>query len=187
LGIEPDGGWGDALIIASWPEAGRQYPQAAADFAQLQALVRGIRAARAENKVEPGKWITAVIAAGPKTPFLARQKAILCALARLDGDKLVLAETAEAPEQAITIAQGEITCYLPLAGLVDLEKEKARLGKELAELDGQIARVSKLLDGPFAQKAPEAVVQKERDKLAQLQASHAELAGRLAALESIGE
>ncbi len=182
LGIEPDGGWGEALIIAAWPEAGRQYPQAAADFAQLQALVRGIRAARAENKVEPGKWITAVIAAGPKTPFLARQKSILCALARLDATKLVLAETVDAPEQAITIAQGEITCYLPLAGLVDLDKEKERLSQELAELDSQIARVSKLLNSPFAQKAPEAVVQKERDKLAQLQASHAELTERLQAL-----
>jgi len=180
LGIEPANGWADALIIADWPEAGESYPEAAASFEQLRELVRGIRAARSDNGVEAGKWVTAVIAAGPKTPFLLSQKAILCTLARLDENALVIAESIPAPDQTITIAQGDITTYLPLAGLVDLDKERERLQKELAELDAQIQRVNTLLNGPFAQKAPEPLVQKERDKLAQLQASHTELSERLA-------
>lgn len=182
LGIEPAEGWAEALIIADWPQAQRRYPEAAASFEQLRELVRGIRAARSDNDVEPGKWITAVLSAGPHTPFLRSQQAILCALARLDETTLVITENAPAPDQAITIAQGDITAYLPLAGLVNLDKERERLQKELAELDTQIARITGMLNGSFAQKAPTTVVQKERDKLVQLQASHAELSQRLTSL-----
>ncbi|MCP4357601.1 MAG: valine--tRNA ligase [Chloroflexi bacterium] len=182
LGIEPTGGWEEALIIADWPQAGEQFPEAAADFAQLQELVRSIRAARSENGVEPGKWVTAVISAGSKTHFLQSQKEVLCFLARLDAETLVISEHAAVPDQTITLAQGNITCYLPLAGLIDLDKERQRLQKELAELDKQIKRVNGLLNSPFAQKAPAQVVQKERDKLVQLQASYTELSERFAGL-----
>lgn len=183
LGIEPEGGWAEALIVADWPEAGAQYPEAAANFEQLRELVGAIRRVRAENNVEPGKWITAVISVADKTQFLQTQKPVLCFLARLDEAALVIEENVAAPDQAITIVQGDVTAYLPLAGLVDLDKEKERLQKELAELDSQIERVSKLLNSPFAEKAPAQVVQKERDKLVQLQASQTELAERLASLK----
>ncbi|HUM69409.1 MAG TPA: class I tRNA ligase family protein, partial [Chloroflexota bacterium] len=181
-GIAPAEGWAEALIIADWPEAGPHYSEAAANFEQLRELIRGIRAARSDNDVEPGKWVTAVISAGRHTPFLLSQRAILCALARLEETTLVIAADVPAPDTAVTIVQGEITTYLPLAGLVNLDKERERLQKELAELEAQIGRISNMLNGSFAQKAPTAVVQKERDKLAQLQASHAELSQRLASL-----
>lgn len=182
LGIEPADGWPEALIIADWPEAGLTFPEAAAEFEQLRELVRGIRAARSDNEVEPSRWVTAVIAAGTKTAFLRAQQPILCFLARLDEDSLSITKSAPAPAQAITVAQGEITVYLPLAGLVDLEKERERLQKELTELEAQVQRVTNLLGGPFAQKAPPQVVQKERDKLAQLEASQAEVQERLASM-----
>ena len=80
----------------------------------------------------------------------------------------------------------ESTAYtgavMDMAGMVDLDKEKERMTQELAALDKEIARLTGLLDSPFAAKAPTAVVQKERDKLAQLQASQAELNERLASL-----
>ena len=94
----------------------------------------------------------------------------------------MIAADAAAPDNALTIALGDVACYLPLAGLVDLGKERERLDKEIGNLAQQIERVSKLLASPFAQKAPEAVVQKERDKLAELRATHQELGERLAAL-----
>ncbi|MCA9935993.1 MAG: class I tRNA ligase family protein, partial [Anaerolineales bacterium] len=187
IGIQPDEGWADALIIADWPECGAwqecyQYTADAADFEQLRELVTRIRAARSEQGVEPGKWITAVLTAADKTDFYQSQRAILSFLARLDADKLTIAATADAPAQALTIALGNVTCYLPLAGMVDLAQEKARLEKELAGLDKEIKRLTGLLNGPFAEKAPTAVVQKERDKLTHAQASHAELSERLASL-----
>jgi valyl-tRNA synthetase len=66
--------------------------------------------------------------------------------------------------------------------MIDLGKEKERLGNELADVDEQIGRVTRLLDSPFAEKAPAAVVEKEREKLARLQSGQQELAERLAAL-----
>jgi valyl-tRNA synthetase len=179
LGIGPADGWGEALIIASWPVAGPRYEQEKVNFAQLQELVRAIRAARADNNVEPARRILATIAAGAKTPFYSNQREILAFLARLDEKELLISESAEAPENTLTITLGDVTCYLPLAGLVDLEQERERLNKELANLSQEIERVSKLLSSPFAEKAPAPVVQKERDKLARLEASREEIEQRL--------
>jgi valyl-tRNA synthetase len=182
IGLAPAEGWPEALIIADWPKASRQRPEAVTHFEQLRELVRTIRAARAEYNVEPGKWITAVIAAGDQADWLNAQRPILAFLARLDEEKLVIAESVAAPESAVTLALGDIACYLPLAGMVDLDKERERLSNELADVDEQIGRVTKLLNSPFAEKAPAAVVEKEREKLARLQAGRQELADRLAAL-----
>lgn len=182
LGIEPDGGWGEALIIAQWPTAGDQYPQAAADFEQVRELVRGIRAVRAEYSVEPAKWIAATMAVGGKRPFFDSQRAVIAQLARLADDQLTIAGQAEAPDNAVTITQGALTCYLPLAGMVDLDQERERLRKELTDIEAQIKRKTGLLNSPFAEKAPADIVQKERDDLAELQASQQEIQERLEAL-----
>jgi valyl-tRNA synthetase len=175
IGIEPAGGWPEALIIAGWPRPGARYDEEKNDFVQLQELVRRIRAARAENNVEPARRILATIAAGEKAPFYEAQRDILSFLARLDEEKLSVVQTAAAPDDVLTITLGDVTCYLPLAGMVDLEQERKRLAKELDDLNREIARVSGLLSGPFAEKAPQQVVQKERDKLARLEASKAEI------------
>ncbi|MFN2141810.1 MAG: class I tRNA ligase family protein, partial [Candidatus Promineifilaceae bacterium] len=175
IGIEPAGGWPEALIIAGWPRPGVRYDEEKNDFVQLQELVRGIRAARAENNVEPARRILATIAAGEKAPFYEAQRDILSFLARLDEEKLSVVQTAAAPDDVLTITLGDVTCYLPLAGMVDLEQERNRLTRELDDLNREIARVSGLLSGPFAEKAPQQVVQKERDKLARLEASKAEI------------
>ncbi|KAA3663775.1 MAG: valine--tRNA ligase [Chloroflexi bacterium] len=182
LGIEPEGGWGDALIIADWPQAGEQYQDADANFEMLRELVRSIRAARADNGVEPGKRIAAMVAVGDKLDFFNAQRDVFVFLARLDDEALVVAETAVSPDNALTLALGDVTCYLPLAGMVDLAKEKERLQKEITDLEKEINRLTKLLNSPFAEKAPAPVVQKERDKLAQAEASHSELSQRLTSL-----
>ena len=61
---------------------------------------------------------------------------------------------------------GPVEIYLPFSGMVDLEAERARLSKELADTQSQIERLEKLLAGDFAGKAPAPVVAKEREKLA---------------------
>ena len=182
LGIAPAEGWADALIIADWPTADLDDQASAAAFAQLRDLIRVIRAARADNQVDASRRIAAFIQGGPHTAFLESQRDVLAFLARLDDDRLTIADSIAAPDQALTLSLGEITCYLPLAGMVDLEKEQARLQAELADADKEIARLRKLLSGPFAQRAPADVVQRERDKLAQIEASHARIGERLASL-----
>jgi valyl-tRNA synthetase len=183
VGIAPQGGWGEALIVASWPEAGKRYMEATAGFEQLRELVRRIRAVRAERGVEPARAIVAHLSAGEKTAFYEEHRAILAFLARLDEGQLRIARRLEPPADAVTIALGPVACYLPLAEMVDIAAERGRLQKELSDVEAQIARVSGLLGGPFAEKAPAAVVQKEREKLAGLEATRGEVIERLEALE----
>ena len=74
-------------------------------------------------------------------------------------------------------------CYLPLADLVDLERERARIQAELAQLEAELERAQKLLaNNGFVSKAPAAVVQKERDKVAEHQELRTKLMQRLASL-----
>jgi valyl-tRNA synthetase len=168
---EPVGGWPEALIVADWPQVGERYPKDAADFERIRTLVRGIRGVRSEHKVEPGRLITAIVTSNDFAEYLESQRAVLSFLARLDEEKLIIPETVTVPEDAVTISQGEITAYLPLAGMIDIEQERARLKLESSELDQQIARVSGLLASEFSIKAPEAVVLREKEKLSQLETS----------------
>ena len=182
LGIAPPEGWAEALIIADWPRPAPGDPTAAQDFELIRELVRRIRNARVEAGVEPSRFVPALIAGGDKLRLLEAERASLAALARLDGQDLTIAADVTPPAQVVTLALGPITCYLPLAGMVDLAAERSRLEKEEAELSQQIERLTGLLNSPFAQKAPAAVVQKERDKLAGLEAGQREIRERLSDL-----
>jgi len=74
---------------------------------------------------------------------------------------------------------GPVEIYLPLAGMVDLANERARLEKDLAETQAQIERLEKLLGSDFANKAPAPVAQKERERLAGFKETAAKLRTQL--------
>ncbi|MFN3762745.1 MAG: class I tRNA ligase family protein, partial [Anaerolineae bacterium] len=176
----------ESLMLARWPEEA-PWPvdeRAEEEMELLMGLIRGIRNVRAEYSVEPGKRIPALFAAGEWADLLRQERAVLCTLAKLDPEGVTVAEKMDAPAQAATVVVGDVAAYLPLAGLVDLEAERARLEKELAAVTARIARSEALLAGEFAQKAPAAVVEREREKLADLQAARQQLEERLARLGS---
>jgi len=128
--------------------------------------VRSIRNLRAEKGVAPVRRISAMISAGTKTDLLKEQLKVLTSLAGLSESDLVIGTAlTEKPRDAAALVIGPVEAYLPLAGMVDLGEEKARLEKELKDAESQIQRLEKLLAGDFANKAPAALVQKERDKL----------------------
>jgi valyl-tRNA synthetase len=190
-GISPKAGWSEALIIADWPDkldTGRvSFLETARKFERVQTLVNRIRATRSEYNVEPGRFITAIIAAGEMTPFLGEQKPILAHLARLDLDTLIISETAVAPKGAVTISLGDVTAYLPLAAMIDVEKERSRMTAELVELEGEIERLTRLLASEFSAKAPPDVVKTEQEKLERYEASREEIRKRLSALAMMDE
>jgi valyl-tRNA synthetase len=175
---------GEALIMARWPEPDVAFldDEAEEQMDLVMTLIRGIRNRRAEYNVTPGKRIPALIAAGDAAQFLEEQRAVLCSLAKLDPAQLAIQPAMEPPSQAATIVVGETVCYLPLAALMDLDAEREKLSSELADTEERIARSMGLLAGEFAQRAPEHIVQRERDKLADLQTERAKLEERLAAL-----
>jgi valyl-tRNA synthetase len=175
-------GWAEALMIARWPQAGAQDADAEAGMQLIIELIRGIRNVRGEYNVQPGKRIPALIAAGEHAELLNAQKDILTSLARLDDAQLLISPTLagdDVPEQAASIVSGGVTCYLPLAGLLDLQAERARLQKELEQVLALITRSKGQLASPFAARAPAHVVQRERDKLADLSQQRQQLKARL--------
>ncbi|MBI3169303.1 MAG: valine--tRNA ligase [Chloroflexi bacterium] len=162
--------WPDALIIAKWPEP--RDPEGwetdkTADFELIQEIVRSIRNLRAEKNVAPSKKIAASISAGAKADLLNQQSKVIASLAGLDHSQFTIhSSLKDKPADAAALVVGSVEIYLPLAGMVDLASEKTRLEKELKEAESHIQRLENLLGGDFANKAPAALIQKERDKLA---------------------
>jgi valyl-tRNA synthetase len=171
--LAPTTGWEEALIIAKWPEPLQiegWESGAIEDFALIQEMVRAIRNIRSEYKVEPGRRITCTISASDKAGIIEAQKKTFASLAGIDLEGLTIVDNPLEPsEDRVTLVISPVEISLPLAGLVDLEAERARLEKELTEAQSQIERLDKLLASPFAQKAPPDVVEKEREKLAAYQ------------------
>ena len=124
------------------------------------------------RKIEPGKRIEAILAAGDKLEVFDSQRREMAFLAHLDEGKLrIEAELDERPAQAVTLTAGTVEIFLPLAGMVDIEAERERIRKEIEGLERDIARTEKLLSNEnFLRKAPRQVVEKERAKLADYQA-----------------
>ena len=172
---------GDALIIAPWPEqdAALLDDEAEAQMAVMMDVIRGIRNVRSEYNVEAGRRIAATIAAGEMTPVLEARKSVLTFLARLDAEALDVVAASEPLDKSASVVVGDVVAYLPLAGLVDLDAERARLQKALDNLEGRIAGSQKRLAGPFAERAPANVVARERERLAEMEAEAAQVREQL--------
>jgi valyl-tRNA synthetase len=180
-----EGQWPRALIVAPWPAGGPTDAAAERDFGLVMDIVRGIRNVRAQYNVKPAQRIAATLVGGQETGLLQSQRELLMTLAGLEDTQFRILETLpEKPRQASALVVQSVECYLPLAGLVDLEAERARLGKELADVERQIARSEGLLASDFIRKAPPAVVEKERSRLAGLKEAQSRLLSASATLRS---
>jgi valyl-tRNA synthetase len=161
--------WPEMLITARFPEP--REPEGweeskIADFALIQELVRSIRNLRAEKAVAPSKKLAAQFSAGDKAELLQSQSAMIAALAGLDPSLITIHQSlTDKPADSIGLVVGSIEIYIPLAGMVDLAADKPRLEKDLKEAQSHIERLEKLLSSDFANKAPAALVAKEREKL----------------------
>jgi valyl-tRNA synthetase len=173
----------ESIMVAEWPQADASAldDDAETEMALLTDLIRAIRNARAGHDVPPRQRIAAVLAAGDHQSTLVANSDLLTALAGLDPARLHINAVLERkPEQAVALVVGMVECYLPLAGLVDLDAERARLTRELDGVAAQVARLEALLANEgFTGKAPATVVGRERAKLAELQERRTKLQARL--------
>ncbi len=176
----------EALIIAPWPTPDALDEAAEAEMGPIMEMVRAIRNARAEYEVEPARLIAAIVVAGPRRDVAISQAHILTRLARVDESKLrIVAELSEKPAKALDLVVSGYEVFLPLAELVDLERERTRLSAELEKVQQEMARTEKLLANPgFVSKAKPEVVDKERAKLQDSRERHAKLEERLRSIES---
>ncbi len=168
---------GDYLMLQQWPQhrAELDFPEEEKAMELIMDAIRGVRARRAEMNVPPSKKAQLTVSTLERAvfeqgiPFLKRLA--------YASDVTVEGVTDAGSDDAMT-AQGMVTVtthaariFMPMAELVDLEKEKARIEKELANAEKQLAaQIGKLSNQNFVTRAPEAVVNVEREKKAKLEA-----------------
>jgi valyl-tRNA synthetase len=152
-------------------------------FERLREIVAGIRQIRGEYNVPPGQVIPAVlVGAADIAPLLERDGAIVARLARTE---LQLADTAPEGAAAHVVLRAGGELVLPLGGLVDVARERQRVGTELEQLRKQLAALEGRLANPgFVNKAPAAVIEGERAKAVEWRSRAEQLAEKLAALDA---
>ncbi len=152
------------LVLAPWPKlVGLEAPEAEAEIGWLIDIVTEIRSVRAEMNVPAGAQIPLVLVGAGEA---ARERVIiwhdvLTRLARLSA----IAFELEAPAGSVQIVVRDQTVALPLAGIIDMEAEAGRLAKELAKAADDIAKVdAKLGNADFIKRAPEEVIEEQRER-----------------------
>ncbi|MDU9405019.1 valine--tRNA ligase [Pseudomonas sp. zfem004] len=179
---------GKTIMLQPWPEANESRIDAAAegDIEWLKELMVGLRNIRAEMNIGPGKPLPLFLknANADDQRRLQENEALLKKLAKVESFT-VLGEQDEAPLSATALV-GDLQVLVPMAGLIDKDAELARLNKEIQRLQGEVQRVGgKLSNAAFVDKAPPAVIEKERAKLAESEqalANFTEQHARIAAL-----
>lgn len=175
-----------SLMLAPYPtgDASAIDEASEAEFNVLQDVIRGIRNVRNEYNVDPSRQIAAIISAGERAQMLREQTGHISRLARVAADQLTIEnDLPSKPEQAAAIVLGAIEVYLPLAGMIDLEAERARLSKDLKAAEEELERrQARLANESFVSRAPANVVQRERDALTAAQETVERLRERIAAL-----
>lgn len=172
---------GEFLMLARFPEPdlSRIDADAATEVAWIQQVIAGLRNIRGELGISPGKPLPLLVtnASTEDAARLNRQAALLRFVGRLESISVIASE-AELPPVSTALV-GNMTLGVPLAGLIDVASEVARLDKEIARLAQEVARVeAKLSNESFVARAPADVVAKEREKIADNQRAQAALAAQ---------
>lgn len=151
------------LVLTEWPVTTYEAADAYAEIEWLVALVSAVRSVRTEMNIAPATLVPLVmVGAGDVTRGrVAAHEAAIRRLARISD--ISFADTAPAASAQLVAADG-VAC-LPLEGLIDFAAERARLEKEKKKLDDEVKRIDVKLDNPaFVARAPEEVIEGEKEK-----------------------
>ena len=177
----------ESIMIAAYPDAASipSFPAESEDMARVIDAIRAIRTRRAEMNVAPSRKAKVYIATKHQGCFSAAA-GFFGRLA--SASEVIVADAFEADvvsgDNAVQIITDSAAIFLPMADIIDFEKEKARLAAEQKKLEDEIARIEKKLSNQgFVSKAPAAVVEGEKAKMEKYREN---LAGVLAALAKLG-
>lgn len=156
----------EMLLVQSWPEARAETDGRAKDEFQLvQDMVVGLRNIRADYKLSPHTSVDATIVSENLHNLYEEQADVIAHLANVERLQVKLQANASDKQGAASDVIGKETVYVPLSGLVDIEKEKERLQEELENKRGYIKGLEKKLDNDdFVENAPDEVVEQTREK-----------------------
>ncbi|MCX7073287.1 MAG: valine--tRNA ligase [Methylococcales bacterium] len=169
---------GDTIMLQPYPisDESKIDNEAVQNTDWLMAVILGVRRIRGEMNIAPSKPLPVLLQNGSQQDAerLETNRVYLNRLARLE-TMTWLNPDEVAPESAIAIV-GEMQILIPIAGLIDKTAELARLGKEILKLQTELERIEVKLGNPsFVEKAPAAVLEKERSRLAELQSTFGNL------------
>ncbi|MDO4616371.1 MAG: valine--tRNA ligase [Lachnospiraceae bacterium] len=176
----------ESIMISSWPEFTEEwnFTKEEADVELMKEAISQIRAVRTQLNVPPSKKASVYLVsenADIRAAFDSG-RAFFGSLARAS-EVVIQADKTGIADDAVSALIAGAAIYIPFAELVDIEKERERLGKEKERLTKEIARSNGMLNNEkFISKAPAAKVQEEKDKLEKYQQMMAQVAERLAQL-----
>jgi valyl-tRNA synthetase len=159
----------DGILQRPWPKAG-EIPAdetATAEIEWFKSVLSGIRRIRAEMNIAPGKTLPILLADGDAMDRTraAANTANISFLARVEAPQWITSGADEPAAAAVVV--GSMRVLIPLAGLIDLDAEKARLAKEIGRIEGEIKKCeNKLGNANFVANAPAEVVAQERQRIA---------------------
>ena len=169
---------GGSIMLQAYPEVDETLinDDIETEIRWTKDFILGVRTIRGEMNIPPGKPLPVLLQNGTSgdSARLERSRAYVNNMARLESITWLKADDA-APESAIALV-GEMKVLIPMAGLINKEDELARLAKQIDKLEKDLARTEgKLTNESFTSKAPEAVVEKERQKVAEMRAALTQL------------
>lgn len=172
------GAEGDSIMLSTYPapDESKIDTQAGEDIEWVKGVIIGVRAIRGEMNISPAKQLPVYFRNGSAEDQrrLNENAQFLKKLASLE-DITWLSADDEAPLSATSLV-GQLEILVPMAGLIDKQAELARLEKKIGKQEKEVQRLEGKLNNPkFVDKAPDEVVQKEKDKLSEMQSSLSKL------------
>ncbi len=156
------------IMLRSYPVYSKKFAFTAEyrRFERVKEIIRAVRNVRSEMNVQPSKKINLCVS-GEAENYLKRNEVYLKKLANVENVVYVRSK-AEVEGKFVSIVAADAEIYIPLGDLVDFDQETARLQKELKNIENEIRRSEGMLSNPgFVAKAPEALVESEKKKLAE--------------------
>ena len=165
---------GDSIMLAQWPEADHELinGDAEAEMEWLKSIIVAVRTIRSESNIPPGDELGLILGntVADDSARVTRHKQALAKLAKVAS--ITIAKSGEEQPPTLSALAGTIEVMVPMAGVIDVDKELARLDKELDRLTAERGRLAgKLSNDNFVARAPADVVDKERAKLADIETS----------------
>jgi valyl-tRNA synthetase len=177
---------GKSIMISTYPVYNKKniYAESKERMELLKEINYNIRNIRGEMNVPAELKAAALVKTGNEQirDVIEENRDVIMFLSKLK--EITSGPGLEKPEKSAFAAGNGYEVYLPLTGLIDFDREKLRLSKELVKLEGEISRCSnKLANSQFISRAPEAVVEKEKEKLETVKKNHSRISVILKTLE----
>ena len=180
---------GESIMIAPWPSPDPDWdnPSAEEDFGRLTEVIGGVRNIRGELNIPPGKEVRALIHVEDpvRERLLLHEAEWVKRLAKILPDWTIGPDVSRPKTAAAAVGDG-FQIFVPIGGLIDPEEEIRRLEKQLSDIAKDIGNLEKKLAMPsFLERAPAAVVEKDRNRLGDAQNREAKLRDSLSRLMEI--